>query len=779
MKKQVEILAPAGSYDSLVAAIAAGADAVYIGGTRFGARAYADNLDVDAMCKAIDYVHLHGRKIYLTVNTLLKEQELEELYSYLLPYYQHGLDAVIVQDIGVLQYIRKQFPDLPIHASTQMTITNLLGAKMLENLGVERVVTARELQLGEIREISDNTNLEIESFVHGALCYSYSGQCLFSSMIGGRSGNRGQCAQPCRLPYSVEGAKKNQYLLSPKDMCTLEQIPELIDAGIFSFKIEGRMKKPEYVALVTSMYRKYVDLYLEVGKEKYFVDVKDKEMLMDLYNRGGFCGGYYSTQNGPEMLSLNRPNHAGVPAIQITEQVGKRISGCALVDIHKGDIIELPDVDGNENYTYGHDVQKGAYTEIFVRNKLNLSKGEILNRTRNDSLIQIIQENIIKKEMKESIDGTLLAEVGKPIELCLTYKDVSVNVSGDDVQEAKNQPMDAERIEKQIRKTGGTPFEFKNVSVELKGIVFVPMQSINELRRKGLKVLEEKYLEQYRRPFIENRFAKKNANLSQNVPKLYVSVDTIEQWTETVKEENVLRIYLNSCAVNAEENLKEIIDSTHDNGKEIYLTMPNIFRKSFSKNLLLLKWDGALIKNYESFLFLKNQNFSKPIVTDSNLYVFNNYSKEFWLNEGVEHITAPLELNQKELKELGLETSEFVIYGYTPMMVTAQCIQKTTKGCDKQMKQIQMQDRMKKEFTVKNFCKYCYNIIYNSSPTFLIDQLDEVKKLNPKALRLNFTIENREQTKEILKMYADACKQKNEMSSKLEFTRGHFKRGIK
>ena len=208
MKKQVEILAPAGSYDSLVAAIAAGADAVYIGGTRFGARAYADNLDVDAMCKAIDYVHLHGRKIYLTVNTLLKEQELEELYSYLLPYYQHGLDAVIVQDIGVLQYIRKQFPDLPIHASTQMTITNLLGAKMLENLGVERVVTARELQLGEIREISDNTNLEIESFVHGALCYSYSGQCLFSSMIGGRSGNRGQCAQPCRLPYSVEGAKK-------------------------------------------------------------------------------------------------------------------------------------------------------------------------------------------------------------------------------------------------------------------------------------------------------------------------------------------------------------------------------------------------------------------------------------------------------------------------------------------------------------------------------------------------------------------------------------------
>ena len=242
MKPQVEILAPAGSYQSLEAAVHAGADAVYIGGTRFGARAFADNLTEEELLSAIDYVHLHGKKIYLTINTLFKEKELqEELYPYLLPYYKQGLDAVIVQDMGVLTFIREQFPDLPVHASTQMTITNVSGARLLEKLGVQRVVTARELSLAEIKEIAEETSLEIESFVHGALCYCYSGQCLYSSLIGGRSGNRGQCAQPCRLPYRTKGQKDDAYLLSLKDICTLELIPELVDAGIHSFKIEGRV----------------------------------------------------------------------------------------------------------------------------------------------------------------------------------------------------------------------------------------------------------------------------------------------------------------------------------------------------------------------------------------------------------------------------------------------------------------------------------------------------------------------------------------------------------
>ena len=270
MKREIEILAPAGSYESLKAAIAAGADAVYVGGNRFGARAYANNFSEEELLEAIDYVHLHGKKIYLTVNTLLKEKELErELYSYLLPYYRQGLDAVIVQDPGVLRFVREYFPSLPIHASTQMTITGADGARFMEEQGVERIVTARELSLQEIKEISEKTSLEIESFVHGALCYCYSGQCLYSSLLGGRSGNRGQCAQPCRLPYKVDG--KTSYVMSLKDLCTVEFIPDLAEAGIYSFKIEGRMKKPEYVAAVTSIYRKYADLYLQKGRKDYSV----------------------------------------------------------------------------------------------------------------------------------------------------------------------------------------------------------------------------------------------------------------------------------------------------------------------------------------------------------------------------------------------------------------------------------------------------------------------------------------------------------------------------
>ena len=493
MTKRVEILSPAGSYESLKAAIAAGADAVYIGGSRFGARAFADNLQEDKLLEAIDYVHLHGRKIYLTVNTLLKEKELqEELYDYLLPYYKQGLDAVIVQDIGVLQFVKKHFPELPVHASTQMTITNVLGAKMLEDLGVERVVTARELQLDEIAEISNQTNLEIESFVHGALCYCYSGQCLYSSLVGGRSGNRGQCAQPCRLPYKVGNNKEIQYLMSLKDMCTLEYIPELVEAGIYSFKIEGRMKKPEYVALVTAMYRKYVDLYLKKGKKGFYVEPKDREMLMDLYNRGGSHEGYYHKKNGREMLSITRPNHAGVPALQVLNTNAKKVSVKALVDIHRGDVVELPD--GAENYTFSEDIRSGQNTTIITHKKQVFNKECVLHRTRNEQLIRNIQQNIIQRDIKEKINGKLILSSTDFAKMTVSYSDIIVEVTGDVPQEAINQPMDVERIEKQMRKTGNTPFEFENIDIELHGNLFVPMQSLNELRRNALEELEKQIL---------------------------------------------------------------------------------------------------------------------------------------------------------------------------------------------------------------------------------------------------------------------------------------------
>ena len=281
-RKQVEILAPAGSYESMKAAVNAGADAVYIGGSRFGARAYAENLDEETMLKAIDYVHLHGCRLYMTVNTLMKEEELAGLFEYLNPYYMQGLDAAIVQDFGVFSYLRDHFPGLHLHASTQMTITGPYGARLLKEMGASRIVTARELSLEEIREIRDQVDIEIESFVHGALCYCYSGQCLMSSLIGGRSGNRGRCAQTCRLPYEVKqggrplNKKEERYVLSLKDLCTLDLIPDMVEAGVYSMKIEGRMKSPRYTAGVVSVYRKYVDRYLRKGREGYRVKSEAK-----------------------------------------------------------------------------------------------------------------------------------------------------------------------------------------------------------------------------------------------------------------------------------------------------------------------------------------------------------------------------------------------------------------------------------------------------------------------------------------------------------------------
>ena len=313
-KRQVEILAPAGSWESMKAAVAAGADAVYMGGSRFGARAYADNPDEKGLVEAIDHVHLHGRRLYMTVNTLFKESELKELAAYMKPYYDQGLDGVIVQDLGALQVMKENFPGLELHASTQMTITSVYGARMLRDLGCNRVVTSREMSLDEIRRVHERVDVEIESFVHGALCYCYSGQCLMSSLIGGRSGNRGRCAQPCRLPYRVyEGGEgksaalnreNEKHVLSLKDLCTLDILPDIIDSGVYSLKIEGRMKSPRYTAGVVSVYRRYVDLYLEQGRRGYRVEEADRKMLLDLFDRGGFTSGYYEAHNGRDMVAL-------------------------------------------------------------------------------------------------------------------------------------------------------------------------------------------------------------------------------------------------------------------------------------------------------------------------------------------------------------------------------------------------------------------------------------------------------------------------------------------
>ena len=804
MKDRVEILAPAGSMECLKAAIAAGADAVYTGGALFGARAYAHNLTEEELLEAIDYVHLHGRRLYLTVNTLIKDREMEkQMYDYLLPYYRQGLDAVIVQDIGLFRFIRKHFPDLPIHASTQMTLTGVEGAKFLEKEGAQRIVTSRELSMAEVKKIADETELEIESFVHGALCYCYSGQCLFSSFIGGRSGNRGQCAQPCRLLYRTPEAKRPQYLLSLKDICTLELIPEMIESGIYSFKIEGRMKKPEYAAAVAFQYRKYADLYLKYYEEcpaeedpaayamkKYRVREEDRQMLLDLYNRGGFHTGYYHTQNGREMISLNRPNHAGVPAVKVLAKKGRNVTAKALTDLYPQDIIELPMRKGREkadNYTCKDAVRKGMNVQIPVFADTPFKRDEIWMRTRNSTLIDTLREEFVNGKIKERICGTFRLYPQEKATLTVKCRDAEITVAGEKAQEALSQPMSRERIEKQLRKTGNTEFEFSFLKAEIGEKVFLPMQSLNELRREALETLEKVICEKYRRSGEVKDPEEDKTELSMEEEVLSgwtASVRTAEQMEVILEEEAIGRIYADCTMfprIWEKDSYVEWITKVHAAGKEIYLVMPYIFRERTRKQyeaaynrIFGAGWDGILIANYESFAFLKEHGYTGRIMTDYNLYEFNQESRKFWKEKGVFEFTAPVELTERELQDLRVKNGEVIVYGYLPMMISAGCIQKTTRGCLKKSGQTTITDRYRNPFVVKNECDYCYNILYNYVPLYLGDRMEEVYQIGPGRIRLMFTTERQQEVRQILSAYFEG-KELPEGT----YTRGHWKRGIK
>lgn len=715
MNRDVEILAPAGSMECLRAAVAAGADAIYLGGTKFGARAYAQNLSEEDLVQAIEYVHIHGRKIYMTVNTLLKDRELNELYAYLLPYYKAGLDGVIVQDIGAVKFIGEYFPEMPVHASTQMTITNTLGADFLKRYGITRVVPARELSLKEIRDMKKQTGLEMECFVHGALCYCYSGQCLLSSMIGGRSGNRGQCAQPCRLPYQTEG-KKPADLMSLKDLCTIDILPELIDAGIDSFKIEGRMKQPEYVYTVVKMYRKYADQYLKLqkegkGKSSYHVSEADKRELLATYQRRGYCEGYYYQHNGKDMVSLKRPKNG-----------------------RDGSAEEKP------------------WQDIKVQEKIN---------------------------------GILTLSVENRAKLTVSCGDVTVECIGQEVQAAQKQPLDPARIEKQMRKTGNTEFTFDNLEILIEGNVFLPMQALNELRREGIEELTEQIQMQYRREEAGCGMKTATAGFDSDADGVTETAGK-KECCISASVQNKAQL---DTAVNSKIRyiyLEEDVEFEREDGVQYFLAMPYIFRENTIKRYEKMyteiekKYDGILIRNWESYAWLKRHEYQKEIRSDYNLYIFNRKTKEELRQLGIARGTASVELNDRELARIGIEEQVFIAYGYQPVMISAGCIQKTSASCDGKGGVLSISDRYQKKFAVRRYCRDCYNVMYNSAPLFLADKAEEVHALAPAELRLDFTTESSGQVKEICHAYTLAfekgCKTEPPMQ---DYTRGHFKRGVK
>ncbi len=720
MDRKVEILAPAGSEESLKAAVCAGADAVYIGGTMFGARAYAKNLAEAELLAAMDHVHIHGRKLYLTVNTLLKNHEIDRLYDYLYPYYIRGLDGVIVQDIGVIGYLREYFPHLALHASTQMTIAGTDGAAFLKEQGITRIVPARELSLPEIRQMKEETGLEIECFVHGALCYCYSGQCLLSSMIGGRSGNRGQCAQPCRLPYHVEGGRQMD-LMSLKDLCTIDFLPQLMEAGIDSFKIEGRMKQPDYVYTVTDLYRKYRDLCLEYGDRAYKVTGADKEKLLSAYRRRGYTDGYYRRHNGKEMISFQRPDERGRTVRDRQIQ------------------------DGEEGWNPDHKLQ-------------------------------------------EKINGNLILSQGKRAKLILEYRGLRIECEGETVQKAANQPLDPIRAEKQMRKTGNTEFQFDRLQVETEGGIFLPMHALNELRRRGIQELTEGILSKCRRKDAEKVGIFQHQDQEQRKTgeiRFSAMVQSQEQLeAASVRSGGVDVIYLDCFMEFREETLKVL--RKDQKSCRYFLAMPYIFRNPDAGRweryytYIAELFDGVLIRNWESLRWLERHGYTGEIRADSNLYVFNRYGKTFMERQGIHTYTVPAELNAGELKELGICGAVFPVYGYQPVMITANCMRKSSGKCTGENGYLRIRDRYQKQFAVRTCCSCCYNVIYNSAPLFLADKADEIRRLAPGELRLDFTTETGEEVKHAADLYRDAFILGRDMTAPAaEYTRGHFKRGVR
>ncbi|MBQ9333891.1 MAG: U32 family peptidase [Lachnospiraceae bacterium] len=757
---ETELLAPAGTYECLEAAINAGADAVYAGTERFSARAYAGNLTVEEFISGIRQAHLRGVSVYLTLNTLINTTEYEEAYNTVKPLYESGLDGIIIQDTGLIEMLRTCFPELKLHASTQMSIMNTYGARLMREQGFSRIVPARELTLPEIRHIKDDTGLEIECFIHGAMCYSYSGLCLMSSMIGGRSGNRGRCAGTCRLPFDVlcdghdmDGArgKGSSYPLSMKDMCTLDIIPQLIDAGIDSFKIEGRMKSPEYVAGVTGMYRKYIDKYLEHGRENYHISDKDRNRISSLYIRTDISSGYYTGEKGRQLITLDSPGYNG----------------------------------------------------------------------NDESFVTGIRDKYVHSCEKISAEISAYIHEGEPAVITATSGFNAVSVTGNTAEPARKAPLLASDIESRLKKTGESGFICSDTDIDMSDNVFMTVSALNDLRRQAYDELADRIIED--KGYAPHRIAEAciTPDISVNhsgIQALDISISTLDQlkaMLDTVESTGSIgRLYIgyDIAASNVIDNdMYRRISSVIP---EIYISMPVIMRDRIIRGngtddkeeahalygiLDALVNDnpyinGILAHTYDEIGYAVSHMPGKGIVTDTHIYAFNTHAAGYLASiPGFKGFTCPYELNKKGLYELktGFESS-LVIYGYIPMMITAGCIRKTygeclgsqhrdISICGPDSGYVMLRDRKGIRFPVVCDCRICTNIIYNERPLCLYDQVKREKTEDKDRLadryRIDLTIEDREKSADIIRHFLKSNEDADAFFSDMPTTTGHMKRG--
>lgn len=801
--RNVELLAPVGSFEALKAAVQNGANAVYLGGKDFGARASANNFDRDELKEAVKYAHIRGVQVFVTTNTLRKENEIEDFLEYAKFLYDIDVDAIILQDIGMARLIKRELPDFELHASTQMVAHSLEDVKYLESVGFDRVVLAREVTVEEIKYICDNCKADIEVFVHGALCVCYSGQCLMSSMIGNRSGNRGRCAQPCRQRYELidvytgEVVNSNgDYLLSPRDLNAIEEIDKVIDAGVHSLKIEGRMKRPEYVATVIDGYRKTIDEYLATNK----LNVSD-ETINDLYtifNRK-FTKGLLLGDVGKDMMNSQLPNNQGLYVGTVVDynKKAKRLKIKLANTLKKGDGINLG------GGTIGRIIKNGNIETIGYKGETieldfvgEARKGQIVFKTSDSELMDRVQATFTqdKEFVKNIIDAKITIKLGqKPI---LTLKDRHSNeatIEGDKiVEEAMKVALSKEKVETQLRKLGNTPYELDLLEIELDDNVSLPISLLNQMRRDCIELLDKERVSiknrKYKNKIVKYKPVLYNRNKQQEIS---VKVKNLEQ-LESALECGVDRIYYEDT-----NTIDKGMSLAMKYNKKVIYSAPRIIRNKEYNHLAKANNAGVesvQVGNYGSIDYFKD----KKLNIDYYLNAFNSETINYYKEIGADTLCISQELNINEIKETIKYTDiniESVVYGYTPLMITEYCpMGVIVRDCKKDKRVAKCKEsiyalRNSKgdEFRVSQDI-FCRSTIYNSNVTCMLDNLYELHEIGINVLRLDFTLEDKETVKEVIEAYQEVLSNDYKLATKATklynkldekgTTAGHYYKGV-
>lgn len=760
-KERVELLSPAGSIEAVKAAIANGCNAIYLGGKQFNARAFASNFDNQQLEEVCDYAHLRKVKIYVTVNTLYKDEEFPQLLSFINELSMMGVDGLIMQDLGAISLVRKYFPDLPVHASTQLTSNSLDDVLFYQNLGLKTVVMSRELSLKEIRNCCENSDVRIEVFVHGALCVGYSGQCLMSSLLGDRSGNRGKCAQVCRMNYSLVKGNNvidDGYLISTKDICTLKNLPQMIEAGVASFKIEGRMKSPQYVALVTSIYRHYIDLYYE-NKEKYEVREEDIERLLQIFNREGFSSGYLNTHSGLNMMSKNSSKDTGlkIGTVERYDYASRKVIINLEKPLFKADGIAINNSGTIINSNYNANQKISLYFDGKVK------KGDIVYKTNDKNLNDEINRHLTGQFYYQNLSADVI--LFKEKNAVMTVRDDygnMIRVEGETVQPSLKQPLSREKITAQLSKTGDTVYRMKDVRIKGDEDIFMPLSQLNQLRVKATEKMDEAIISSFKR---ENReWMLEEKEHSFNKKKTAVSVVSMKQFDTLDEYDFIDAVYfaLNSELVNS---IEEVIERSHQKNREIYVALPPVYR-DYIKNIykytidMLVKSnvDGFVVSTVGPYWYLKDCG--KKLIADFRCNIFNQNSVDFFRGLNFERLTMSVEMSCGSLRKCADEKCEQIVYGYLPMMITHQCPIGNYAGNKKEGMYCQKRKNAEgymlaagnndRVFPIMSDCDICLCTVLNSRPLSVGDDYTAMTDNGCGYMRIQFTIENEKEVKLVM-----------------------------